>query len=81
MINIEYEFCGGNIINDERRRFKIKGAYDYEEIEPIISWQNLTYTGDMNMGATICGVIIEIYTKYANFCYFLLSIVFILKLG
>ena len=65
MINIEYEFCGGNIINDERRRFKLKGSLDYEEIDPIISWQNLTYTGDMNMGATICGVIIELPYKYA----------------
>ena len=71
MINTEYEFCGGNIINDERRRFKIKGAYDYEEIEPIISWQNLTYTGDMNMGATICGVIFEKY-KYAIYATFYL---------
>ena len=51
-----YEFCGGNIINDERRRFKLKDEEEFEEIDPILHWQNLTYIGDLNMGGTICGV-------------------------
>ena len=61
LLNNEYidsdnEFCGGNIVNDERRRFKMKNGNDFEEIDPLSSWQNLTYIGSMNMGATICGV-------------------------
>ena len=56
MINTEYEFCGGNIVNDERRRFELDGEFDYKEIDPLTPWENLTYYGDMNMGATICGV-------------------------
>ena len=55
-IDSENEFCGGNVVNDERRRFKMKGKHDFEEIDPLISWMNLTYIGSMNMGATICGV-------------------------
>jgi hypothetical protein len=27
-----------------------------EKLEPLIPWENLTYYGDMNMGATICSV-------------------------
>ena len=56
MMDPMYEFCGGNIINDERRRFKLKDEEEYEEIDPILHWQNLTYIGDLNMGGTICGV-------------------------
>ena len=56
MMDPYYEFCGGNIINDERRRFKLKDEEEYEEIDPILPWQNLTYIGDLNMGGTICGV-------------------------
>ena len=56
MINTDYEFCGGNIVNDERRRFELDGEFDYKEIDPLTPWENLTYYGDMNMGATICGV-------------------------
>ena len=55
-IDSENEFCGGNIVNDERRRFKLKGAEDFREIDPLISWKNLSYIGSMKMGATICGV-------------------------
>ena len=55
-IDSENEFCGGNVVNDERRRFKMKGKQDFEEIDPLVSWMNLTYIGSMNMGATICGV-------------------------
>ena len=27
-----------------------------EKMEPLIPWEDLTYYGDMNMGATICAV-------------------------
>ena len=79
MINAEYEFCGGNVVNDERRRFKLTGEFDYNEIDPLTPWENLTYYGDMNMGATICGVsffvdnftqaiTITFYKKFQIFC-------------
>ena len=35
MINTDYEFCGGNIVNDERRRFKLDGEFGYKEIDPL----------------------------------------------
>ena len=56
MIDSDNEFCGGNVVNDERKRFKLKGTQGFEEIDPLISWKNLSYIGSMNMGATICGV-------------------------
>ena len=62
LLDTDNEFCGGNLINDERKRFILndtktsKPHAGYEEIEPLISWQNLTFYGDMNMGALICGV-------------------------
>ena len=70
MINTEYEFCGGNIVNDERRRFELDGEFDYKEIDPLTPWENLTYYGDMNMGATICGV---------SFFHTFLIIIYLLK--
>ena len=42
-IDSDNEFCGGNIVNDERRRFKMKDGQDFEEIDPLTSWQNLTF--------------------------------------
>ncbi len=43
-IDIENEFCAGNLVTDQRRRFKIKDD-DIIEIEPLVHWQNLTYVG------------------------------------
>ena len=54
-INTTNEFCGGNVVNDRRLRFKLTPD-GIEELEPLIPWENLTYYGDMNMGATICSV-------------------------
>ena len=65
-IDSDNEFCGGNIVNDERRRFKMKDGQDFEEIDPLTSWQNLTYIGSMNMGATICGVGIHLQVCLQN---------------
>lgn len=54
-IDTDMEFCGGNLVTDERRRFKLKDNEDFEEIDPLLSWQNLSYIGDLNMGASVCG--------------------------
>ena len=66
-LDTQWEFCGGNVINDERRRFRLKGEQDFEEMEQLISWENLSYIGDMNMGATICNVI---HVSLQIFCQF-----------
>ena len=71
MMDPYYEFCGGNIINDERRRFKLKDEEEYEEIDPILPWQNLTYIGDLNLGGTICGVCQKyLFLQKNQFLYF-----------
>ena len=54
-INTTNEFCGGNVVNDRRLRFRMTPD-GIEELEPLIPWEKLTYYGDMNMGATICAV-------------------------
>ena len=55
-INSDKEFCGGNLVIDERRRFKLNDGTSFEEIEPLTSWKNLSYIGGMNMEASVCGV-------------------------
>ena len=62
-VDHDWEFCGGNIVADERRRFKLKNQDEFEEIEPITPWQNLSYIGDVNKGASICAVRIIFFTK------------------
>jgi len=44
LIDVNYEFCAGNLVIDERRRFKIVNN-SIVEIEPLVDWENLTYVG------------------------------------